>query len=173
MKILLIGSSGAGKSTLARKLSELTAYPLLHLDKIWHTTDYSDQALLYFQQVQDDFMAAHDDWIIDGNYSGTMSHRIQQADVIIWLKISPSRAIFRVVSRSLKTRLSGHNRSDMASNFKEKFDHEYWDFMKFIWHFPKNNEPRITKLIEAEGKSDCVTIVKTQKDKAKIMSLYS
>lgn len=88
-------------------------------------------------------------------------------------EISPSRAIFRVVSRSLKTRLAGHNRSDMASNFKEKFDQEYWDFMKFIWHFPKNNEPQIAKLIEAEGKSDRVTIVRTQKDKAKIMSLYS
>ena len=44
MKIMIIGSSGAGKSTLTRKLSDLTDFPVLHLDKIWHSTDYSESA---------------------------------------------------------------------------------------------------------------------------------
>lgn len=44
MKILLIGIPGAGKSTFSKKLADTTHLPLLHLDKLWHTTDYSEAA---------------------------------------------------------------------------------------------------------------------------------
>ncbi|WP_252899215.1 AAA family ATPase [Lactococcus fujiensis] len=137
MKIMVIGSSGAGKSTFSKKLSERTGYPLLHLDKIWHETDYSDSALAYFKKVQKQFIAENENCIVDGNYSGTMETRLPSADLIIWLKISRLKALRRVISRSLKTRFAGKNRSDMATNFVEKFDKEYWEFMKFIWNFPK------------------------------------
>ena len=173
MKILLIGSSGAGKSTFSKKLSVLTGFPVLHLDKIWHKTDYSEDARLYFREVQVNFMSKNEDWIIDGNYSGTMEVRLPEADLIIWLKISRCKAIFRVIKRSLKSRIQGHNRSDMATNFKEKFDREYFEFMSFIWNFPKRNTPKMQHLIEKYDKMDHVVIVKNQKDKEKIMSMFS
>lgn len=52
MKRMIIGQSGAGKSTLARKMQTITHSPLLPLDLLWHTTDYSDEAAEWFKAEQ-------------------------------------------------------------------------------------------------------------------------
>ncbi|HEY0222098.1 hypothetical protein [Lactovum miscens] len=171
MKIMLIGSSGAGKSTFSRQLSELTGFPVLHLDRVWHNTDYSLEATEYFRLVQKEFIENNMDCIIDGNYSATMDIRLENADMIVWLKINRVKAIGRVIRRSLKSRLVGHNRSDMSTNFVERFDKEYWKFMKFIWNFPKVNELRIQAMINDFDKNDQVIIVKNHNDKDKVISL--
>ncbi|MDR0299535.1 MAG: adenylate kinase, partial [Streptococcaceae bacterium] len=108
---MLIGSSGAGKSTFSRELSKITGFPILHLDKVWHKTDYSEEATNYLGLVQREFLAEHENCIIDGNYSATMAIRLEQVDLIIWMKISRVKAIQRVISRSFRSRLAGRNRS--------------------------------------------------------------
>lgn len=70
MKRMIIGQSGAGKSTLARKMQTITRSPLLPLDLLWHTTDYSDEAAEWFKAEQIKFMAENESWIIEGNYTG-------------------------------------------------------------------------------------------------------
>lgn len=104
MKILLIGIPGAGKSTFSKKLADTTHLPLLHLDKLWHTTDYSEAAKCQFRVQQQDFMATHESWIIDGNYNSSWDIRLAEADIILWLKIHRTRCIYRVISRSLQNR---------------------------------------------------------------------
>ncbi len=170
MKIILIGSSGAGKSTFSRELANLVNFPVLHLDKIWHSMDYSEKAEKKFRQVQENFLAEHENCIIDGNYRGTLGLRVAQADLIIWLKISRWRAVGRVFRRSLKWHWSRKNRPDMAEDFTEKFDKEYWEFIKFVWNFPKFNEPKISEIIQQFDKVHQVVIVKNQKDKKKVLS---
>ncbi len=50
MKILLIGQPGAGKSTLTQKiLAKNPDLAVLHLDKLWHTTNYDAAAKAWFQ----------------------------------------------------------------------------------------------------------------------------
>ncbi|GAB2026632.1 P-loop NTPase family protein [Lactovum odontotermitis] len=173
MKIIMIGSPGAGKSTFSRQLAKLTEFPVLHLDKVWHKTDYSEEATDYLRLVQCEFLNHHESCIIDGNYSATMDARLPEADLIIWMKIGRVKAIRRVLGRSFSQRLTGHMRNDMATNFTEKFDKEYWEFMKFIWNFPKKNELRIAKLIESYGRSDKIVFVKNKKDKEKVIKLLS
>ncbi|MDR2977029.1 MAG: adenylate kinase [Streptococcaceae bacterium] len=171
MKILIIGSSGAGKSTFSRQLSEIRGYPVLHLDKVWHKTDYSDEARDYLRLVQREFLAAHENCIVDGNYSMTLDTRLAEADLIVWMKIGRIAAIRRVLGRTLHHRLTGRNRSDMATNFKEKIDKEYWGFLKFIWNFPQKNEPRIQELINKFDKNDKLVYVRNRKDKEKVIQL--
>jgi adenylate kinase family enzyme len=171
MKILMIGSSGAGKSTFSRQLSKKTGFPVLHLDRVWHKTDYSDEARDYLRLVQCEFLAEHENCIIDGNYSMTMDTRIAAADLIVWMKVNRIKAIRRVLGRTVQNRLTGRKRSDMATNFKEKIDKEYWEFIKFIWNFPRENEPRIQELIEKFDKKDKVVYVSNRKDKEKVIQL--
>lgn len=148
MKLIIIGSPGAGKSTLARQLSRELDLPLLHLDQIWHATDYSAEARQVFTQAVADFMASHEAWIIDGNYANRLPQRLEQADRVLWLRYPRLLCLYRVLKRSLLARFKGERRSDMASQFNERFDREYLAFLRFIWAFPK-----VTALTIEEGLS--------------------
>ncbi|WP_261805524.1 topology modulation protein [Lapidilactobacillus luobeiensis] len=170
MRIMLIGSPGSGKSTLARQIQLATGWPLLYLDYYWHQTDYSPAAKKRFIQFQKDFMAAHpQNWIIDGNYSGTMAVRLSQADAIIWLQVPRGIAIKRVVTRSLKRRYFGQERPDMAPEFQERFDQDYWEFLKFVWGFPGRNRQALPALIHENAPKTPLFIV-SQRDRAKLVT---
>lgn len=78
MKIVILGQSGSGKSTLARTIQETAKIPLLPLDFLWHGTDYSEKAQVWFQLEQENFMAKHENWIIEGNYLATAAKRLQE-----------------------------------------------------------------------------------------------
>ena len=162
MKIIIIGSPGAGKTSLALELVRMTGFPVLHLDKVWHATDYSDEARDSLRQTQHEFLSANENCIIDGNYIGTMELRIAQADMIIWMKTSRMKALYRVMIRSVKSWL-GEVRPDMPKDYRrrlERFDREYWNFLKFIWHFPRDCEPKIHNLLIKHNKMDNVILCK-------------
>lgn len=143
MKVLLIGSPGAGKSTLALQLAEELQLPILHLDKLWHATDYSAAARERFRQEIEAFMASHDSWLIDGNYANRLPQRLAQADHVIWLDYSRWLCLYRVLLRSFQARFLGKKRPDMAEQFRERFDREYLAFLQFVWTFPKTVSPKI------------------------------
>ncbi|WP_071130771.1 AAA family ATPase [Enterococcus timonensis] len=170
MKIILIGSSGAGKSTLTRKLAEILNYPVLHLDKIWHTTDYSSEAEIWFAEVVADFMKNNENYIIDGNYAGTLAIRAADCDLIIWLKVPRIVALKRVIWRSLKQKLSKKSRPDMAAEFEEKFDREYLEFLKFVWDFPKKSARKIENILQKiPNSAQKIIIVQTKQQRKRVI----
>ncbi|WP_165003432.1 MULTISPECIES: topology modulation protein [unclassified Enterococcus] len=172
MKIIVIGQSGSGKSTLARQIREITGYPLLPLDLLWHTTDYSTQAKQWFIQEQQSFMERNQSWIIEGNYASTLERRIKESDKVIWLQIPRYRAIYRVIIRSLKRKINKESRPDMPEAFSERFDKEYLGFLSFIWHFEETHEPEIQQLIqEANAQSKLIILTKKQEKQAFLMEL--
>ncbi len=65
------------------------------------------------------------------------------ADEVIWLKTPRLKTTFRVIKRSIKSRVFGKNRPDIAEEFKEKWDKEYLEFLKFVWTFPEKEFPQI------------------------------
>ena len=74
-RILIIGCPGSGKSTFARRLAEKTGIPLYHLDAIYWR---ADRTTLTREELIDRLLPimAGDNWIIDGNYNGTMPLRV-------------------------------------------------------------------------------------------------
>lgn len=167
----MIGSSGAGKSTFTKKLAEVLPYPVLHLDQIWHQTDYSPAAKTWFEGYLQEFVAENSDFIMDGNYKGTLDLRVKEADLILWLKISPAKALYRVLKRSFKTRFLKEKREDMASDFKEKLDKDYLEFLNFVWTFPKKQIPQMEKIIAENKKATSqVVVLKNQKDKKELLA---
>lgn len=168
MKIILIGSSGSGKSTLTRELSVLTESSVLHLDRVFHAAEDHQREVL--RQTTRAFIATHECWIIDGNYGSTLDERIPFADVIIWLKVPRLTTLMRVFKRSIKVRWLGQKRLDMASEFVEKWDKEYLEFLKFVWNFPKTEFPQIEENLTKFDAWDRVVILKNRKDKAKYLN---
>jgi len=169
MKIIVIGCSGSGKSTLARELGEILDLPVLHLDRIWHATNYDNEAKQFLSQTQIDFINKNDSFIIDGNYSGTMDLRTPHANLIIWFRIPRRVSMYRIISRSIKCRLGLEKRTDMATEFKEKLNREYFEFLKFVWNFEKNNTPKIKAAVEKRNVDCKVVIIKGKKDKEDLL----
>ena len=140
MKIVLIGSPGSGKSTFAREFAKITGISVLHLDTLWHSTDYTKKAEAWFLDEQNRFMAENSSWLIDGGYFSCIHSRLEKADQIILLKCSKYKRIYRIIRRSLAYKKDKTSRLDMAENFSEKFDKEYLEFLKFAWTYDNKIE---------------------------------
>lgn len=167
MKIIIVGNMGSGKSTLAKKIRDVTQLPLLQLDSLWHTTDYSEKAKKWFIDQQRLFMKQNG-WIIEGNYGGSLKQRISNANLIVWLRVARTTAVFRVIRRSIRFRKNRQYRSEMPDNFSEHFDKKYLEFLKFIWLY---DDDSVYNLIQKYKSNSCeVIIIKTDKEKRMLLA---
>ncbi|HBY21334.1 MAG: topology modulation protein [Clostridiales bacterium GWE2_32_10] len=144
MKIIIIGSPGAGKSVLTRRINEFLNYPVLHLDKVYHTGGKSHISREKLIEKVIQFTNKNENWIIDGNYISTLEMRIKLADTIIVLNISPEICLQNAKKRSEENIKSGKNRNDMADGFDETITDE---FREFIINFNKDTMPRIEEIL--------------------------
>ena len=87
--------------------------------------------------------AQKDQWIIDGNYGGTMDIRIEQADTIIFLSYSTLTCMTRVLKRIWQN--YGQVRPDMPDGCRERFD---FDFLHYVLVFNLTRRPSIITKLE-------------------------
>lgn len=83
-RIAMIGPPGAGKSHLAARLGALTGLPLILLDREFWRAGWVALADAEWQQ-RHAVLVAGPDWIIDGNYAGTLPGRVAAADLVVFL----------------------------------------------------------------------------------------
>ncbi|WP_342526745.1 DNA topology modulation protein [Chryseomicrobium sp. FSL W7-1435] len=138
-KIALIGSSGAGKSTLSRELTAMLSIPVYHLDQLNWREGCEEVSREEQIRLQDEIFEK-EEWIIDGNYGGTLSKRVEEADTILFFDFPRMLCMTRAAKRVLKYRNTV--RPDMAEGCPERFDYE---FFKYIWNFPEQKTPHIVK----------------------------
>ncbi len=142
-RVLIIGSGGAGKSTLARTMGEVTGLPVIHLDREHWGPGWSEPP-------RDEWatkvaaLAGREQWVMDGNYGGTMQARIAAADTIVFLDLPRGVCVWRAFKRS--TLLKGRPREDMAEGCEERVD---FTFLKWIWDYPKSRRPGILAMLRA------------------------
>lgn len=138
-KIAIIGSGGSGKSTLARKLGELLKIEVFHLDALFWNPGWVGTSKQEQQLVQNE-LVGQESWIVDGNYSGTIDIRLNKADTIIFLDISRTICVYRVIKRWIQYR--NKTRPDMGEGCEERVSIE---FLKWVWEYPKSKKPLILK----------------------------
>ena len=158
-RILIIGSPGSGKSTLARRMSEKLDIPCVYLDRLfwkpnWVETPKEEFDMLVRAELE------KESWIIDGNYKRTLSMRLNYADTVIWLDYPSIICIWRVWWRH------GKIRPDMTENCEEKRDKEFFEFLKYIWNFKKEQKGEIEKDL---AKSDAEIIIVHNKKEFKAL----
>jgi adenylate kinase family enzyme len=145
-RILILGNAGSGKSTLARALSAKLEIPVLHLDTIFWKSGWVQVSTEEFDAKLATFLE-HDGWVMDGNYSRTMSVRFGLADAVIVLDLPLWISLYRVFKRTLEYR--GRSRPDITEGCNEKMDLE---FLQWILNYPKRNRPKNLALLEqAQG----------------------
>ena len=141
-KILVIGSGGAGKSTFARRLGEKTGIEVIHLDKLYWKPNWTETPKDEWRKIVGKIIKK-DEWIMDGNFGGTMEMRIDACDIVIFLDFPRTVCVYRALKRWIAYYKT--NRPDMTEGCNEKFDLK---FLGWIWNFEKNAKPRIENLLE-------------------------
>ncbi|MDQ8035935.1 MAG: hypothetical protein REI12_00820 [Pedobacter sp.] len=147
-KILVIGSGGSGKSTFSAQLGKQLHMPVIHLDAhYWQPGWVEPTKAQWLARVHE--LCQGEQWVMDGNYSGTLVPRLAACDTVIFLDLPRLLCLWRVLSRSL--RYWGQTRPDMAEGCPEQFSPEFWCW---IWNYPRDSRPRALALIEknAAGK---------------------
>jgi len=134
-RILIVGCPASGKPTLARQLGARTGLPLVHLDRLYWRTNWTQAPQSEFC-MQLDAELAKSSWIIDGNYGKTVALRLTRADTAILLDFPRRLCLWRAIRRSILE--FGRARPDMADGCREKLDPA---FLRFVWRFEIDDRP--------------------------------
>jgi adenylate kinase family enzyme len=141
-KVLVIGSGGAGKSTLARRLGGLLGLPVIHLDVHYWKPGWVETPKDDWREAVEG-LAARDEWVMDGNFSGTLAARLAACDTVVFLDLPRALCLWRVLKRLVMYRQEG--RPDMAEGCSEQLD---FKFLFWVWGYPKRSRPKVFRLVE-------------------------
>lgn len=139
-RILILGSGGSGKTTFARKLSDQTKLPVIHLDALhWKPNWIAPDKQSWQTQVA--ALVQQDTWILDGSYFGTLPLRLQRAQLIIYLDIPNWRCIWNIFKRRIQyASFRGKIRPGMPPGCPETI---YFSFLKWVWTYPWKEKPKV------------------------------
>ncbi|HEX7175820.1 MAG TPA: DNA topology modulation protein [Pyrinomonadaceae bacterium] len=149
-RVLVIGSGGSGKSTLARLLGELLDVEVVHLDVEHWRPGWTEPSKEDWRRKVEELLRG-DEWIIDGNYSGTLETRLAACDTVVFLDLPRALCVWRALKRVVTYRKG--RRPDMAEGCDEKFDLK---FLKWIWDYPKRTRPKVLTLLEENARARSV-----------------
>jgi adenylate kinase family enzyme len=82
-------------------------------------------------------IVTQDEWLIDGNYGGTLPLRLERADTVIYLDFPITLCLRRIVSRIWQWR--GRSRPDMTEGCPERLD---WAFLFYVAQWRSGPGPR-------------------------------
>lgn len=150
-RIILVGSAGSGKSYLAKRIAEVTRYPLFHLDVEYWKPGWVKPPREEWLEKQEK-MTTGERWIIDGNYKSSLELRFAACDTVIFMDINRLVCIFNAIWRQ------GKKRSDLPAYLSEKFDKEFLDFLKWIWAFSKTDRSAILAMHEKYAEKTFIVV---------------
>jgi adenylate kinase family enzyme len=157
-RIMIIGCSGSGKSTFSRKLNKLTQIPLVHLDQKYWKSNWVEPSKEAWRKTISE-VVKEDQWIMDGNFSGTWDLRIPRADTIIFLDQPTYVCLYRVLKRIISN--YGKTRPDMPAGCPERFDLQFFHYV-LIYNLTRRKSN--LKKIENWKKEKQVFIFRKEKD---------
>jgi len=120
----------------------MTRLPLVHLDQIYWRPNWAEPQKAEWQQ-QLSVELAKPEWILDGNYNGSIPLRLQLADTAILLDLPTWLCLLRTLKRSALG--WGRRRPDMAIGCPERFD---LTFIRYIWNFGREKRPKLLANLE-------------------------
>ncbi len=157
-RILILGPSGSGKSTVCKRIGRILDIPAIHLDMHYWKPNWVETPKDEWPDKIKELISS-EAWVIDGNYTSTLKIRTDAADTLIFLDMTRRLSYLRVVTRYLRNR--GKTRPDVTEGCPEKID---WDFIKWIWDYPRTRKPMILRFLEKLRASKNVYILHNQRE---------
>ena len=154
-RIAVIGCGGSGKSHIARSLGASLGVPVTHLDAVCYDDEWNKLPPEKFAAVQED-LAAAPEWVIDGNYAGTMSIRLRAADTVVFLDL-PARMCLRGIARRWVRQGGGGQHAGGVYN------RITFDFVKYVWHYRRDMRPQVNTLLAEHAQHADVVVLTTRR----------
>ena len=101
-KIAIIGPSGAGKTTLAKQLYSKLRLKRFHLDRFFWQSGWIKESNESRAEILEKLVLENNCWIIEGAYINSSEIQLKEADIIIFLDISPFICLWRRIKRHLE-----------------------------------------------------------------------
>ena len=149
-RILIIGNCGAGKSTFAKALAEKTGLPLVHLDRLYWHGDWQHLSREEFDAALQRELEKPQ-WIIDGNFTRTLPHRMQYCDTVFFLDMPTLTCLWGLTKRVFTN--YGKTRDDMGGNCPEYFDKQKPELYRGALTFNRRNRKAYYEMFAATDKN--------------------
>ena len=169
MKIAIIGNAGSGKSTLAIKLHEKLGFPLYHVDKYQWAPGWQrvNPAIVEKKHTE---LCNQEAWIIDGLGVKFFKHRIEKADIVVFLDMPTSMCLWRVIKRSL------FNWGKVVPGSPEGCEQRvlsmrFVEFLQWIYNFNKKYRKQILNMLDDAKDKKKVFIITNQQQIDELLNL--
>lgn len=135
-RILIIGNAGAGKTTFSKKLAAKLGLPIIHLDKLfWHGQWEHLSREVFDSALQAELEKPR--WIIDGNYTRTLPHRLSYCDTVFYFDLPTLSCLWGITKRVFQH--YGKTRDDMGGICIERFDKQKAELYSHVLAFNKTH----------------------------------
>jgi adenylate kinase family enzyme len=155
-RVLVIGSGGSGKSTFAKSLGKITRLPVIHLDGIYWKPNWTRASKEEWKRTISALLEK-DEWIMDGNYGGSLPERIAAADTIVYFQINRIICLLQALYRIIR-----NDRIDKITGCSERINLEY---LQWIWEYPGKDHKKIMSLLEERKDAKNILIFKNRRQK--------
>ena len=123
-RICVVGTTGSGKSRLACELARRKHLPLVELDSLYWTPNWTGCSDDEMRQRATEATRGNA-WVVDGNYGSIRDLTWPRAEVVVWLDYSLSRILWQLWKRTWKRVLSkeilwGTNKERLLPQFFSK-----------------------------------------------------
>jgi adenylate kinase family enzyme len=142
-RVLVVGCAGAGKTTFATRLGEVLDLPVIHLDSEYWRPGWQHPPEDEWPALVDD-LTAREDWVMDGNYGGTLERRLERAHAVCFLDIPRLTCLRRVILRSWRYR--GRPGPGLPPGCPERLE---WQFLMWVWNYEQRSRGRVLSLLAA------------------------
>jgi adenylate kinase family enzyme len=163
-RVLVIGSGGSGKSTFARRLGERLGLEVIHLDKVYWRPGWVETPKDEWRRMVEE-LCGREEWVMDGNYSGTLDLRMNACDTLVFLDLPRTLCTWRVLKRAVVYR--GGGRPDMAEGCRENFNLE---FLMWVWNYPRRSRPKVLSLIEKHAHEKRIVRLRSRAEVEKFLA---
>lgn len=140
-KIVIFGCPGSGKTTLARKLSEITQLPIIHVDKEYWLPGWVKPPRPEWLEKLSAF-TARKEWIFEGTFSTTLNAVIDCADLVVFTDRSTGICLWRCLTRK-------PNRQEIPTGCNDNFINRFsFQFLYWVLRFNRQKRPSLMELIK-------------------------
>jgi len=163
-RIVIVGNNGSGKSYLARKLSQITGIPTIHLDCEFWLPNWEQPTMAEWTEKQI-VLTSKEKWIIEGNHTSTMEIRVQESDLIIFIEVNRLTCLLSVLKRH------GTKRRDIPEYLEERLNLDYLRFLKGLITFPRDRRDKIIDLASKYPEKKLL-IIKGRREMKRLLVLW-
>jgi adenylate kinase family enzyme len=142
----VIGCGGAGKTTVASALAEHHDLPLVQADPIVHPGGGPARPEAEWQPELKG-QADGEAWVIDAMKLSLLEHRVERAELVVWLDLPRRWCYLGVAQRADRWR-------DLRNG----------EFMRWIWDFPRKARPRIAEILDRHRTDTEIVVLRSRRE---------